>query len=351
MGSEALKTRENFPSPYSRAEFAGLHAPPEKTAPGVRLRELLREKFRLRASRGERSFLLAAGAHDAMTADILADIGFEAVLASGEQLAAARGPLPDLGLAPACGLAELVREVGRGVAAARDRRFFDCEGEILATPAIIADTGAGGDAPLRAFALARESIRAGAAGVRVESERPGWLETVAAVKAAAQAEESALVVVASADGIESALAAAALGVDVLCSEFQETDLDGPRRFAAAVHERFPEQMLGFDLSASLPWGEAKKQGGLPAARELGALGFTLQFSSMFAFHAAGMALESWLRGFRFRGLDALADLQLVEAASLDGEPRTRRPRRFAGTDRWRALDRSLKAAAGRPTEN
>lgn len=336
MGRDALH--------YSRAEFAGLHAPPAKSPPAASLRGLLKEKLRLRSVRGEASYLLVAGAHDAMTAAILADVGFEAVHASAEQLAAARGPFPDPGLAPSQLLADLVRELGRGIEAARDRRFFESAAGLREAPPILADAGSGGDGPLRTYALARELIRAGAAGVRVE-RGPSWLENVAAVKAAAQAEESPLVVVACADGEQGALDAAALGVDVLCAPPGGTDLEGPRRFAEAVHARFPEQALGFELSSSLPWGEAKKRGSLPSARELGALGYALQFCSMFAFHAAGMALESWLRGLRGRGLDALADLQQVEAASLDGEPRTRRPRRFAGDERWSALARKIKEAA------
>ncbi|MDP3541054.1 MAG: isocitrate lyase/phosphoenolpyruvate mutase family protein [Elusimicrobiota bacterium] len=346
MGSDTLRTRGVPARAYSRAEFSALHAPPEKAPSGDKLRRQLRRRFQLRAQRPERSFLLAAGAHDAMTAGILADLGYEAVYASGEQLAAARGPLPDAGLAPSHQLPELVRELGRGIEAVRDRRFFESGGEVADAPPIFADVP-GADGPLRAFALARELIRAGAAGARVERS-PSWLETLVAVKAAAQAEESPLVVIACADRAESALEAAALGVDVLCAEFSGTDLEGPRRFARDVHAAFPEQVLGFDLSASLPWGETKKRGALPGAGELGALGFSLQFSAMFAFHAAGMALESWLRGFRGRGLDALADLQLVESGSLGDEPRTRRPRRFAGADRWLALDRKIKAAARRP---
>jgi isocitrate lyase len=78
------------------------------------------------------------------------------------------------------------------------------------------------------------------------------------------------------------------------------------------------------------------------------MGYTLQFSTLLAFRTAGMALETWLKGFRSRGLDALADLQLVELASLDGEPRTRMHQRFAGTDRWLSIEQTSKSHDRRP---
>jgi isocitrate lyase len=83
---------------------------------------------------------------------------------------------------------------------------------------------------------------------------------------------------------------------------------------------------------------------MPTNRQLGELGYTLQFSTLFAFRTAGMALESWLKGFRQKGLDALADLQEVELATLDGEPRTRMHQKFAGTNRWLTLEQVAKGA-------
>lgn len=347
----ALEAPDRTPKTYSRAEFSGLHAPLERVPPAVKLRRMLRSRFLLRSRHPEQSYLTAAGAHDAMTAAILTDLGFEAVHAAGEPLAAARGLYPDAGLSPSHLMAELVRELSRGVAGLRDRHFYDSGGAVKEAPPIFADVETRHGGPARTFALARELIRAGAAGLRVEDRDPAqpreWLESLIAAKAAAQAEESEAVLIASTASFESALEAAALGVDVICPELAGTELDEARRFAAGVHRRFPEQILGFNLSPALPWGEAKRRGLLPASRQLGALGCALQFSPMFAFRAAGMALENWLRGLRGRGLDALADLQLVEAGSLDAEPRTRLPRGFSGAERWLALDRTVRAAARR----
>ncbi|MFI5361794.1 MAG: isocitrate lyase/phosphoenolpyruvate mutase family protein [Elusimicrobiota bacterium] len=369
---------------YPRAEVARMHAPVEKTHPAVKLRSLLREKFALRESQPDRCYLHTAGAYDAMTAAMLTDLGFEAVYASGWQLAVAHNMYPDVGIYPSHMMTDLVRELVRGIEGLRDRHFYDARGEIKNAPPIFADIEAGFGGPTQTFALTREMIRAGAAGVHLEDQDPAertcghvvahhgvkrgkvlvpthkWIEKLIAVKAAAQAAEVELVVIARTDAVdgavqggrqggvehavERALEAASLGVDVIWPEFNDTGLDAARRFAEGVHRHYPQQMLGFNLSPSLRWGEAKKEGRLPTNRQLGELGYVLQFSTLFAFRTAGMALESWLKGFRHKGLDALADLQDVELATLDGEPRTRMHQKFAGTDRWLTLEQVAMGA-------
>jgi isocitrate lyase len=345
---------------YPQAEFAKMYAPLEKVHPAVKLRALLKAKYLARRTDPARCFLHTAGAYDAMTAALLTDIGFEAVYACGRQLAVARNMYPDIGLYPSHQMVELVRELHRGIEGARDRSYYDTAGQLKNVPPIFADIEAGFGGPTQTFALTREIIKAGAAGVHLGDQDPSerasvlvptrkWIEKLIAVKAAAQAAESPLVLIARTDAagddaIERALEAASLGVDVILPEFDDTSLDAPRRFAEEVHARYPDQILGFDMSPSLQWGRAKREGRLPTNRELGQLGFTLQFSTLLAFRTSGMALETWLTGFQRRGIDALADLQLVETASLDGEPRTRMHQKFAGTDRWLSIERGSRAA-------
>ena len=371
---------------YPHAEFAKMYAPPEKTLPCVKLRQLLQSKFAARRSDPDKSFLHTAGAYDALTAAMLTDLGYEAIYASGWQLAVAHSMYPDIGVYPSHSMVELVLELQRGVEGARDRHFYDHGGEIKNAPPIFADIEAGFGGSTQTFALTRELIRAGVAGVHLEDQDPAertcghviahhgvkrskvlvptrkWIEKLVAVKAAAQASEVPVVVIARTDAvdgsvpggregglehaIERALEAASLGVDVIWPEFNDTSREAPQKFAEGVHKHYPQQMLGFNLSPSLHWGEAKKEGRLLTNRELGQMGYVLQFSTLLAFRTAGMALETWLTGFRHRGLDALADLQLVELASLDGEPRTRMHQRFAGTDRWLTLERIARGAPG-----
>ncbi len=369
---------------YPKAEFDKMYAPHEKVHPSDKLRSLLKEKFANRLTNPAKSFLHTAGAYDAMTASLLTDLGFEAIYASGWQLAVAHNMYPDIGIYPSHQMVELARELVRGIEGTRDRHFYDDGGKILNTPPIFADIEAGFGGPTQTFTLTRELIRAGVGGVHLEDQDPAertcghiiahhgvkrekvlvptnkWIEKLIAVKAAAQASETNLVVIARTDAVDGAvpggrtgsvqhaidraLEAASLGVDVIWPEFNNTSLEGPQEFAEGVHKYYPNQMLGFNLSPSLHWGKAKTEGTLITNEMLGKMGFTLQFSTLLAFRTIGMALENSLKGFHTRGIDALADLQLSEIDHPNGEPRTRMHQKFAGTNRWLTLEKVSKGA-------
>lgn len=369
---------------YPAAEFAKMYAPTEKVHPSDKLRAILNKKFALRKTDPGNCYLHTAGAYDAMTASLLTDLGFEAIYASGWQLAVAHNMYPDIGIYPSHMMVELVRELIRGIEGTRDRHFYDNKGEVMSAPPIFADIEAGFGGPTQTFTLTRELIRAGAAGVHLEDQDPAertcghiiahhgqkrakvlvpshkWIEKLIAVKAAAQAMETDLVIIARTDAVDGAvpggregsvqhaidraLEAASLGVDLVWAEFNDTELEGPQAFAEGVHKHHPDQMLAFNLSPSLLWGKAKKEGKLFSNRELGQMGYVLQFSTLLAFRTVGMALDASLKGFLKRGLDALADLQLAEVESPHGEPSTRLHQKFAGTDRWLTLEKISKGA-------
>ncbi len=110
--------------------------------------------------------------------------------------------------------------------------------------------------------------------------------------------------------IEDAWEAAELGVDVIWPEFNNTELEQPQEFSEGVRKYYPNQMLGFNLSPSLYFGKAKKAGTLITNQQLADLGFILQFSTLFNFRTAGMALEKGLRKFleeRHRGAGGSSD--------------------------------------------
>jgi len=372
----ATATRPVSPHAAYPAEAVGrLFAPPEDEVPALKLRRLLHE------ARDKGSFLHTAGAYDAFTSAIMTKLGFKALYGSGWQLAATKSMYPDIGIYQSHQMVELVLEMKKGIEGARNTSWFDSEGkERLSAPPAFVDMEAGFGGPTQTFTLATELIRVGAAGVHLENQDPSnrtcghivnvgkqkrnkvlvprkdWLAKLKAIKGAAEATGVDVVIIARTDSIdgalpdqepggvkmaiEDALEAAELGVDVIWPEFNNVDLEQPQEFAEGVRKYYPSQILGFNLSPSLYFGKAKKAGTLITNQQLADLGFILQFSTLFNFRTAGMALEKGLRKFLNSGLDALADLQIEEVAQ-EQAPITKMHQKFAGMNRWLVLEQVL----------
>ena len=361
---------------YPKEALARLLAPPEQEHPGTKLRRLLHE------ARDRGSYLHTAGAYDAFTAAIMTRLGFKALYGSGWQLAAVKNMYPDIGVYQSHQMVDLVAELWKGILGARHTHYYDTEGrELLSVPPMFVDMEAGFGGPTQTFALASELVRARAAGVHLENQDPAdrtcghivnvgkakrdkvlvprqeWLAKLKAIRAAAEYEGDDLVIIARTDSIDGALPgqssggvktavedaweAAELGCDVIWAEFNNTELEQPQAFAEGVRKYYPNQMLGFNLSPSLYWGKAKKNGTLITNQQLADLGYTLQFSTLFNFRTVGLALDKGLRKFASKGLEALADLQIEEEEAPGGSPMTRMHQKFAGMNRWLILEQVL----------
>ncbi|HET8623225.1 MAG TPA: isocitrate lyase/phosphoenolpyruvate mutase family protein [Gemmatimonadales bacterium] len=361
---------------YPAEVVAKLFAPPEAEVPALKLRRLLKE------AHAKGSYLHTAGAYDAFTAAIMTKLGFKTLYGSGWQLAATKSMYPDIGIYQSHQMVELVLELRKGIEGARHTHWYDTEGkELLDAPPAFVDMEAGFGGPTQTFTLATELIRVGAAGVHLENQDPtnrtcghivnvgkakrdkvlvprkDWLAKLKAIKAAAQFNGVDVVIIARTDSVDGALPgqssggvkmavedaweAAELGVDVIWPEFNNTELDQPQEFAEGVRKYYPNQMLGFNLSPSLYFGKAKKAGKLITNQQLADLGFTLQFSTLFNFRTAGMALERGLRKFLTSGIEALADLQIEEEELAGGPPITKMHQKFAGMNRWLILEQAL----------
>jgi isocitrate/methylisocitrate lyase len=361
---------------YPRDEIAKLLAPPEQEQPGTKLRRILYE------ARDKGSFLHTAGAYDAYTAALMTRLGFKALYGSGWQLAAVKNMYPDIGVYQSQQMVELALELWKGIEGARHTHYYDTEGkELLSVPPMFVDMEAGFGGPTQTFSLATELLRARVGGVHLENQDPAdrtcghivnvgkakrdkvlvprkdWLAKLKAIRAASEAFGSDLVIIARTDSIDGALPgensggvqmavedaweAAELGCEVIWAEFNNVDLEQPQAFAEGVRKFYPNQMLGFNLSPSLYWGKAKKAGKLITNQQLADLGYTLQFSTLFNFRTAGLALDKGLRKFATKGLEALADLQNEEDEAAGGPPMTKMHQKLAGMNRWLILESVL----------
>lgn len=147
-------------------------------------------------------------------------------------------------------------------------------------------------------------------------------------------------------GIPYAIAkslAAAPFADLLWMETKTADLADARQFADAIHAKFPDQMLAYNLSPSFNWDttgmtdEQMKQ----FPEELGKMGFVFNFITYGGHQIDGVAAEEFATSLQQDGMLALARLQrkmrLVESPY-------RTPQTLVGGPR---SDAALTASSGR----
>lgn len=147
-------------------------------------------------------------------------------------------------------------------------------------------------------------------------------------------------------GIDYAIAkslAAAPFADVLWMETKTADLEDARKFAEAIHVKYPDKMLAYNLSPSFNWDTTgmndEEMKGFP--EELGKLGYVFNFITYGGHQIDGMAAEEFARALKEDGMLGLARLQR-KFRLLDSPYRT--PQTLVGGPR---LDGALMASSGR----
>ena len=147
-------------------------------------------------------------------------------------------------------------------------------------------------------------------------------------------------------GIPYAIAkslAAAPFADILWMETKTADLADAREFAEAIHAKFPDQMLAYNLSPSFNWDTTgmtdEEMKCFP--EELGKMGFVFNFITYGGHQIDGVAAEEFATSLQQDGMLALARLQrkmrLVESPY-------RTPQTLVGGPR---SDAALAASSGR----
>ena len=120
-------------------------------------------------------------------------------------------------------------------------------------------------------------------------------------------------------GLEQAIARAcayAPYADLLWCETAKPDLEEARRFAEAVHRRYPGKLLAYNCSPSFNWRRKLDDATIERfQRELGAMGYRFQFITLAGFHALNFSMFELARGYRQRQMAAYVELQQAEFAA------------------------------------
>ncbi|WP_376795972.1 isocitrate lyase [Thermogemmatispora sp.] len=311
--------------------------------------------------------------------------GLKAIYLSGWQVAAdanlAGQMYPDQSLYPSNSVPHVVKRINQALQRADQIQQAEGKGDTYWFAPIVADGEAGFGGPLNVFELTKAMIEAGAAGVHFEDQlasekKCGHLggkvliptrlaiRNLIAARLAADVMGVPTILIARTDanaatlitsdvdpadhpfltgertpegyfrtrpGLESAIArglAYAPYADLIWCETSEPNLDEARRFAEAIHERYPGKLLAYNCSPSFNW--KKKLDAQTIAtfqEELGKMGYKFQFVTLAGFHALNQSMFKLALGYRQRGMAAYADLQEEEfALEREGYTATRHQR-------------------------
>lgn len=294
--------------------------------------------------------------------------GLQAIYLSGWQVAADANlsghMYPDQSLYPANSVPEVVRKINRALQRT-DQIEFSEEGKTSRhwMAPIVADAEAGFGGPLNAFELMKSMIEAGAAGVHFEDQLASekkcghlggkvlvptsqFIRTLTAARLAADVMDVPTLLVARTDangaqlltsdiderdrefmtgerspegfyrirpGIETAIArglAYAPYADLVWCETSKPDINEARRFAEAIHKKFPGKMLAYNCSPSFNWKKNLSDDQIARfQKEIAEMGYKFQFVTLAGFHALNFSMYELALDYRERGMSAYSRLQ------------------------------------------
>ncbi len=299
--------------------------------------------------------------------------GLKAIYLSGWQVAAdaniAGEMYPDQSLYPANSVPSVVKRINNALTRADQIAHSEGDDSTYWFAPIVADAEAGFGGPLNAYEMMKAMIEAGAAGVHFEDQLSSekkcghmggkvlvptsqFLRTLAGARLAADVMDVPTLVVARTDALGAKLLtsdvdevdrpfctgertpegffrlvdgeglAIARGLayapyaDLIWCETGTPDLDFARRFAEAIHAKFPGKPLAYNCSPSFNWKKHLDDATIAKfQRELGKMGYKFQFITLAGFHSLNYSMFQLANGYRDRGMAAYSELQEAEFAS------------------------------------
>jgi isocitrate lyase len=355
---------------------------------------------RLWKSLQKEDFVNALGALTGNQAMQQVKAGLQAIYLSGWQVAAdanlAGEMYPDQSLYPANSVPSVVKRINNTLLRADQLHHAEGQDEIDWMVPIVADAEAGFGGVLNAFELMKAMIEAGAAGVHFEDQ-------LASVKKCGHMGGKVLVPTREAvDKLNAArLAADVLGVptlivartdadaaDLLTSDIDDNDkpfitgertvegffrvrpglnqaisrglayapyadlvwcetskpnLEEARKFAEAIHAKYPGKLLAYNCSPSFNWKKNLDDATIATfQKELGAMGYKFQFITLAGFHSLNYGMFDLAYGYARRQMSAFVELQEREFAAADRGFTAVKHQREVGTGYFDAVTQAIQ---------
>jgi len=330
------------------------------------------------------------------------EAGLEAIYLSGWQVAAdanLSGEMyPDQSLYPANSVPMVVQKINNALRR-RDQiqSVNGVEDKIDYLVPIVADAEAGFGGNLNAFELMKGMIAAGAAGVHFEDQlssakKCGHLggkvlvptqeaiNKLIAARLAADVMGTTTLIIARTDadaanlltsdiderdhkfitgerspegffhvkngikqGIDRGLSYAPYA-DLIWLETSNPDLEQARKFADAIHEIYPNQLLAYNCSPSFNWAAKLSVKEMETFREeLAEMGYKFQFITLAGFHALNTSMFELSKAYKERGMAGYSELQEREFALKKDGFNAIKHQGFVGTTYFDAIQNTVTA--------
>jgi len=326
--------------------------------------------------------------------------GLKAIYLSGWQVAGdanlAGEMYPDQSLYPANSVPMVVRRINNTFQRADQIQWSEGKDDIDYFAPIVADAEAGFGGVLNAFELMKSMIEAGASGVHFEDQLASVkkcghmggkvlvpsreaVEKLTAARLAADVMGTSTLVIARTDaeaadlltsdvdendkpfctgertvegfykvrnGLEQSISRAlayAPYADLVWCETGKPDLEFAKKFAEAVHAKFPGKMLAYNCSPSFNWKKNLDDATIAKfQKELGAMGYKFQFITLAGFHSLNYGMFNLAHGYARRQMSAFVELQEAEFAAAEKGFTAVKHQREVGTGYFDAVTQTIQ---------
>jgi isocitrate lyase len=323
----------------------------------------------------DRPYVNALGALTGNQAMQQVKAGLQAIYLSGWQVAAdanlAGEMYPDQSLYPANSVPQVVKRINNTLLRADQLHHAEGDDSIDFLQPIVADAEAGFGGVLNAFELMKAMIEAGAAAVHFEDQLASVkkcghmggkvlvptqeaVQKLIAARLAADVMGVPTLIVARTDaeaadlltsdvddndkpfvtgertvegfyktrnGLDQAISrglAYAPWADLVWCETGKPDLAFARRFAEAIHAKYPGKLLAYNCSPSFNWKKNLNDAEIASFQEtLATYGYKFQFITLAGFHALNYSMFHLAHGYARRQMSAFVELQEAEFAAAD----------------------------------
>jgi len=343
-----------------------------------------------------------------------AKAGLKAIYLSGWQVAAdansAGEMYPDQSLYPYDSAPKLVEAMNNALIRADQIQHmeitegkFNSKDQVDYKMPIIADGEAGFGGPLNVFELTKKFIKAGAAGVHFEDQLASekkcghmggkvlvptqtMIRNLKSARLAADVMGVPLIVLARTDanaaklitndmdendkpfltgkrspegfhyvkaGLDQAISrglAYAPYSDLIWCETAKPNLEEAKKFAIAIHNKFPGKLLAYNCSPSFNWKKNLSDKEIEIfQKEIGNMGYKFQFITLAGFHAQNYAIFDLAKKYKRYGMAAYSRLQQQEFDSEKEGYTATKHQREVGTSYFDAISNAISSGESSTT--